>query len=180
MIRFDSQKCINNLKTVLGLALYKAAKLYIEEAKSSMLTSEGRESIQDIDLNDVKIVSNVISVMVTGGAYAAMDHFGTGSLMDRNNPALPDYMASELWNPARNDYYIAGRPKGYYTNIFGKRMYSAGKREGQNIEFMRDVNPMPPSYALETAARWLRINEISKIVKDTISQFDFSLFFIEK
>ena len=59
----------------------------LADAKQGMQTPEGKESLQ---AGEVELVANVITVSLVGGAWAAMDEFGTGSLMDSNNPALGD------------------------------------------------------------------------------------------
>ena len=82
-----------------------------------MLTPEGKESLH---ADEIEVLGNFITAQVVGGAYAAMDNFGKGSLMDENNPALESYKNSGLWNPVRHDTTIRGRPKGQYTNIFGE------------------------------------------------------------
>jgi hypothetical protein len=170
---------ITGLRAYLGLALFKIAKEYEAEVKSHMLTPEGRESVEDVNPADVKIVADVLTVMVIGGPDAVMDNYGTGSLMDRNNPALRWYMyESGLWNPQRMGLEIAGRPKGWYTNIYGERQFSSGRAEGQVVEGMQlkngeTIEPMPPSRAFETAMKWLVNGRIQKRIMEAISSFPF-------
>jgi len=176
---FDSKRCISQLSAYLGLALYKAAKEYLDLARSHMQTPEGAGSLQDISPNDVIYVAHAISVLVVGGAYAAMDNYGKGSLMDIDNPALEAYMNSDLWNPARETTEIVGRPESTYADIFGRTVKSSGKREGQSLEPPHGpFEPMPPSHALETAARWMEQEYFAEIVSHAISIFNFNEFFV--
>ncbi len=180
---FNANACIIALKMYLSTALFEAAKRFLDEARSHMLTPEGANSLQDISLDDVKIIADIIAITVVGGAYAAMDNYGTGSMMDRSNPALQKYIGSELWNPQRFGYTVVGRPAGTYTNIFGEQVVSKGKLEGREIEYPAYRGkyafvPHPPSHALETTARWMTNGEIQNIVKSVLEKFPFHLFFI--
>ncbi|WAH35046.1 hypothetical protein [Alicyclobacillus dauci] len=70
-----------------------------------------------------------------------MAEWGSGSLMDRLNPGLVDYMNSELWNPLReaNGDAITGRAKGPYIGLDGM-VHNAhtGILAGRNLEQLRD------------------------------------------
>lgn len=138
-----------------------------------MRTPEGAESLE---LGQIEELANYFSAQIIGGAYAVMDNYGTGSKMSlEENPALDDYKNSELWNPARKGDGIVGRPKGHYINIFGETQYSQGKKEGELLE--EKYPPSPPSFAIETALRWLSADgtlqtEISNIVQN----FNFARF----
>lgn len=149
-----------------------------------MTTRDGAESMQEVDPETIKDVAETLSILVVGGAYAAMDNYGTGSLMDKNNPALNEYQNSGLWNPSRPDATIRGRPQGSYVNIFGEEDYSRGFREGQDLEKAYRAGGkmnlwlLPPSHALETAARWMKTGYIQETVRRAIAVFDFSPYFI--
>jgi len=138
-----------------------------------MRTPEGAESIE---MGEVEELANYLSAKIIGGAYAAMDNYGTGSKMSlEENPALEDYKNSELWNPARKGDGIVGRPKGSYTNIFGETQYSQGKKEGKLLE--EKYPPNPPSFAVETALRWLsRDGTLQNEINNVVKNFDFSRF----
>lgn len=108
----------------------------------------------DFDLEEAKIKSrNLIASKVVFYAEAIMDSFGTGSLMDKNNPYLQEYIASGQWNPERNDTIIVGRPEGEYENIFGETVTSGGFMAGVNIEGFANVKP--PKYTIQNAEKWL-------------------------
>lgn len=147
----------------------------LADAKQGMLTSEGAESLQ---AGDVKMVANVITVSIVGGAWAAMDEFGTGSEMDLFNPALPDYMRSKMWNPARgNDTTIRSRPNAPgQIDIFGRPVNGKGKG-GVDLEELGIVDAQPPSHAIETAMRWMKNGRMKEKIKETIAYFPFSKYF---
>jgi hypothetical protein len=177
-IRFSSQLCVESLRISLSMALYKVASAYINEVRASMQTPEGADDIEDISLDDVDFVATAVAVTVVGGAWAVMDNYGKGSLMDTTNPALDDYRNSELWNPARHGYEIVGRPEGWYTNIFGEQVYSKGGLEGKNIERYRGKEPIFPSYAFQVAARWLENYRFAEVINNVLEEFSFAPFFI--
>jgi hypothetical protein len=165
------------LKVSLTSAMKQLQEEFLAEAQQKMLTSEGKQSLHDDDINDI---ASVITVGIVGGAYAAMDEFGKGSSMDMSNPALQDYMNGPLWNPARgSDPTIRSRSRGTYTNIFGQQVESRSNIPGINLE-EKDAKyaPSPPSHAIQTAARWMENGRIQTVIKETISAFPFSKFII--
>jgi len=175
MLKFYYPACFEALKKEIKLAIIRLQRIFLEEAKSGMRTPEGAESLE---LGEIEELANYYSAKIIGGAYAAMDNYGTGSLMadTDENPALKEYMESGLWNPVREDKAIVGRPEGQYTNIFGEIQYSSGRKEGELLE--EKYPPSPPSYAIETALRWMVTdgtldNEIQNIIRN----FDFSKYF---
>ena len=173
MLKFNSTACFEALKAEIKVAIVKLQKIFLEEAKSGMRTPEGAESLE---LWDIEELTNYFSAKIIGGAYAAMDNYGTGSKMSlEENPALDDYKNSELWNPARKGDGIVGRPKGEYITIFGETQYSQGKKEGELLE--EKYPPSPPSFAIETALRWLSADgTLQKELNNIIQNFDFSRF----
>lgn len=168
-IKFDSQGCILALKQELMFSMKQLQQELLNEAKQRMNTPEGRESLTDGDITDI---ANVISVSIVGGAFAAMDSYGTGSLMDESNPALADYKNSDLWNPARRDNKIRTRPAGTYTNIFGETRVGRGKG-GYDLEVAGKVIPTPPSHAIQNAVRWLRNGRMQRLIKETLAMFNY-------
>ena len=172
MLKFNSTACFEALKAEIKVAIVKLQKIFLEEAKSGMRTPEGAESLE---LWNIEELANYFSAQIIGGAYAVMDNYGKGSLMDENNPALDDYKNSELWNPAREGNSIVGRPKGSYTNIFGETQYSQGKKEGELLE--EKYPPSPPSFAIETALRWIvEDGTLQKELNNIMRNFDMSRF----
>lgn len=142
----------------------------LDEAKSKMRTPEGAESLTD---DEIKDIANVISVSIVGGAWAAIDEFGTGSLMDENNPALSSYKGGDLWNPARTDNKIRTRPAGPYTDIFGNQKIGRAPIAGVDLEAVGAYSPTPPSHAIRDAARWMGNFKMQKRIRNTLALFPF-------
>jgi hypothetical protein len=113
-----------------------------------------------------------------------MDEFGTGSLMDRSNPALDTYRQSELWNPHRgkhgpDDTAIRSRQAGPYMNIFGDQVVSHAPRPGFNLERLGGkYTPQPPSRAMRTAARWMAAGRAEDIWRKALATFPWGRFII--
>lgn len=148
----------------------------LAEAKQSMLTPEGSDSLYDEEIKDI---AGVIIAGISGGAWAVMDEFGTGSEMDLFNPALPDYMANNMWNPARgNDTTIRSRPNASgQRNIFGEPVNGIGKG-GVDLEALGIVDAQPPSRAIETAMRWMKNGRFRQVIHQTVKAFPFGRFII--
>ncbi len=145
------------------------------EAQQNMLTPEGRESLHEEEIKDV---ASVIVASIAGGAWAAMDEFGYGSLMDESNPALEQYRNSAMWNPARHDTKIRSRPNALgQVDIFGRPVRGKGKG-GHDLEAKGIVSPSPPSHAIQTAARWMRDHRMREKIKETVRRFPFGNFIV--
>lgn len=128
---------------------------YFNSVVSSMRTSSGSGdvTVESEDKGD-RLIRQII-----GGAFAVLDSWGSGSLMATDNPALQDYMNSDLWNPARPKTPgapITGRPQGEYTDVFGESAYSSGAMEGLNLEQMPNspIKPQAPSGAFQDTDKW--------------------------
>ncbi len=147
----------------------------LDEAKSKMQTPEGAESLTD---GEIEELANIISVTIVGGAWAAMDEFGTGSLMDESNPALSIYKGSDLWNPARADNKIRTRPAGPYTDIFGNQKIGRAPIAGVDLEAIGAYSPTPPSHAIRDATRWMKNFKMQKTIKNTLALFPFGKYII--
>ncbi len=142
----------------------------LAESKQRMLTPEGIESLHEDEIRDI---ANVIVASISGGAWAAMDEFGTGSLMDATNPALADYKGSDAWNPARQDNKIRTRPDAEgQVDIFGNPVNGHGKG-GYDLEKEGKVMAMPPSHAIETAMRHMKDDRMREVIHNTVKSFPF-------
>jgi len=169
-IKFDSQACVTALKQELIFDMIKLQKELLNEAKQNMLTPEGAESLYDEDIVDI---ANVIIASISGGAWAVMDEFGTGSYMDRKNPALDNYRKSKSWNPARDVATILSRPdQPGQVDIFGNSVNGRGKG-GVDLEKIGVVEAMPPSHSIETATRWMANGRFKFVIKTTLATFNY-------
>ena len=176
-IRFDGQACADFLYLNLVGAMKQLQQELLNEAKQGMLTREGAESLHE---DEIKDIAGVIVAGIVGGAWAAMDEWGTGHMLDTSNPALQDYKNSPLWNPLRqDDNYVRGRPAGTYTDIFGEQRTSTGKMAGRIIEYpYGKFVPNPPSHAIQTAMRWMQNRRFKKKIQETVQNFPFGKFLI--
>ncbi len=181
-VRFDSAACIAAFRSHIIATLLVIQEEYKVLAESHMLTSEGR---QDLTSEEIALVGEFIMANVVGGAWAAMDEWGSGSLLDESNPALNDYKNSALWNPLRRDNRIVGRGKGSYTNIFGEQQTSSGNMAGLDLEYLAaqgelqfDIRVQPPSHAMQTAARWMINGRLQTILREAIAAFPWGNFII--
>lgn len=114
-------------------------------------------------------------------AEAIMQSFGTGSKADTRSieSYWDEYKNSELFNKSRNGTYIAGRKKGYYTDIYGDQQKTGGTLEGQNIEGMTfpdtgKITPRKPTYSIQNAENWIIRNSETRIerrIKMEVEQF---------
>lgn len=166
VISYDVNKMAVDFQAHLLRYVLQLRKELLDEAKQGMNTREGAD---DLTEGEIKAVVGLVSGSIIGGPWAVMDDWGTGSKMDPNNPALDEYKRSELWNPARHDHAIRGRPKGTYKDIFGRTQYSSGIREGVNLEHRYE--PQQPSHALQTAQRWMMNGRFQWMLQKAVSSF---------
>jgi len=188
-IRFDTFNCLLELSVYIMSALKKIQKVYMDDARAGMKFPRARE---ELTAGELEVLSGRMAITVIGGPWVAMDEYGTGSLMDADNPAYEDYVNSFLFNPLRRrreyglqGYPKVGRPKGSYVDIFGRTMHSSGKFAGLDLERLaeRGVLPKtflatPPTKALRTAARWMQNGEAVKILQETLATFPWGKFFV--
>lgn len=177
-MRFNAKKAEAVLRQRLLAALAQLQEEFLNEIRSHTKMPEAAESWHEGDIGEI---GNVLWAEVVGGAWAAMDSWGTGSLMDTSNPALADYMASDLWNPARTGTTIVTRPSGTWTDIFGETHHKGGNHPGgYDLERAGKVQPQPPSHALETAARWMKQGRVQRVLQQVIADMPWHQFFEEE
>lgn len=146
---------------------------YMQSVINQMRTQSGAGdvTVESEDKGD-RLIRQII-----GGAFAVMDSWGTGSLMDTSNPTLNDYMNSDLWNPARSKTPgapITGRPEGEYTDVFGELAYSSGAMEGLNLEQMPNspIKPQTPSGAFQDTDKFfVAENTMVEVVQEKTREF---------
>lgn len=181
-LKFNKELAAAHLRRDFIVALTILQKELLEEARQDMRTSEGAN---DLTFEDIKEVAGVIVAQIVGGPWATIDEFGTGSLMDPDNPFLDEYRNSELWNPARHDNIIRGRPKGRQKTMFGER-YFKGNAPGVNLERLARAGvidekylPQRPSKAIRTAFRWMQQGRFQKIIMDVLQAFPWYKYFTD-
>lgn len=91
-------------------------------------------------------------------ADAIVESYGTGSVADTGTQSFWNEYAKNNpnFNPSRDGKYITGRPKGWYTDIWGEDRYSTGALEGLVIEgdFDGKIKPISPNYSIQNAEAW--------------------------
>ena len=165
-------------------ALKQMQREFMDQARSESMSGQ---AIEELSEGEFEFISSAITITVIGGPWVAMNEFGTGSLLDRSNPALQEYINSDLFNPVRliADFAILGRPKGSYTNIFGRSVESSGNLSGVNLERLAKKGvlpdsflPTPPRRSLETAARWMAQSRAVEILQGEIGAFPWGEFIV--
>ena len=180
-VRFEHAACVLALKQHLLATLLLMREEYlaetIVEARRNMWSREGVESLHE---GEIEALTGWLATSIVGGAYAAMEEFGRGSRMDRDNPALPGYMESKQWNPYReDDLAIRSRKAGPYKNIFGETVVSTAKNPGYNLEQKGGkYAPQPPRHALQTTARWMMTGRAQEIWQTALTTFPWGRFII--
>lgn len=166
-LRFNSSAAAGGLRQAVNRAADKCLEDFYTEIENKMNTSEGKTDLQRMSENE----ENIFRRRVIGQAHAIIDSYGKGSIMDTTNPFWSQYRHSSLWNPRRNSSTIVGRPKGYYINIFGRKVWSSGRKAGLNVE--EKIKPQSPSYAFQQAEIWWCTSggRITEILNAEISQW---------
>ncbi len=187
-VRFDYNGCIIALRLSIMKALKQMQKEYMEQAKSEGMGSHARGELAE---GEFEFISSAIAITVIGGPWVVMNEFGTGSLLDLSNPALADYIRSDLFNPIRRiamggiGFARVGRAKGTYVDIFGKTVKTSGKLAGVNLEWLAEKGklpksflPTPPRKSLETAARWMAQKRASEILQEAVATVPWGNFIV--
>ncbi len=160
----------------------------MEQARSEKMSPEASSELSE---GDFEFIAGAISITVIGGPWVVMNEWGTGSLLDESNPALAEYIRSDLFNPLRRitmrsmGFAKVGRAKGSYVNIFGETVTSSGRLAGRNLEKLAEAGklrksflPTPPRKSLETAARWMSQKRAAEILQEAIATFPWGNFLV--
>jgi len=146
-ITFDKTGFQKKLEQELKRILEKEGELVLRETQLKLKSDEARASFKaDGIVSQLAVeTTNILYYQFTGGADFIMDEWGTGSSMDKDNPALDAYKKSIYWNKARDnppkgseENAILTRPKddypkGEYTTVYGKPR-TARTKGGVDIE----------------------------------------------
>lgn len=134
-------------------------------------TKSGLKFSSDSEMESAKLESKGhITARVIFNALAILESYGTGSKMDKSNPALNEYFQSKFINPLRQGYEIVGRPYGQYTDIFGREQISSGSMAGTSVENIFPAKE--PSYSIQNAEKWLKQGgRINRLLNDKIKLF---------
>ncbi len=174
-VMFDKMACLSALRTCLATAIKKAQQEYLNEIRSGVKQAGAGE---DWEASDIEEAAGFIAGEVIGGAWAILDTYGRGSLMDTSNPALGEYRNSEYWNPARQDLAIRSRPnKPGQINIFGESVNGLGKG-GHLLEDKPGFEPWPPSKAFQVATQVMENGRFCEIVQQAVDSFPWGDFVI--
>jgi hypothetical protein len=184
VFKFDSIAAKVALEKKLYEALLNLQEEALKDAQTKMKTPRGAKGLNK---EEIKKVASILTGEIIGNAWSVLDEFGKGSLMDRDNPALDDYINSDFWNPLRdtNDLAVRGRPKGSYIDFFGNKRESSGRLAGVNLEALAEQGKLPqsflpqyPSHALRDAIRWIGAGRIQKILSNVIVTFPWLDYFV--
>ncbi len=133
-------------------------KEIIEREYSHYPSSMGKadiDTIKQIAREEVSLVFKAI------GQRALILEYGKGSKMDRDNPALDNYMNSDIFNKNRTDLEIRTRPKGIYYDLDGVPHES---KTNANRELESSGNkkyaPIKPEHIVREAIK----NQLKKIM----------------
>lgn len=166
VLKFNVDACMKALfEKIIQLADALIDEMY---ADSTQGMTDGEKA--SVDVEYAKYAEGRIKSQIIYGALAIMKSYGTGSKMDKDNPALEAYMNSSKWNPLRSKttLEIVGRSAGEdgkYENIFDKpgekSGWTSGKLAGLNVEHI--VQPREPTNVIKKMEEKYGINSIARM-----------------
>ena len=182
MLKFDKQGLANEILEKLEAELPAALTAWKNEVISFMNYNEFKKNAEldyEIEREGKKVIA-----YLKANTYVLADSYGTGSLMLLDNPGYQAYKNSEDWNKLRRSNTIAGREKGYYTDIFGRGHHTSGSKAGDPLEGVQvragyTINPVAPSRAVEAAMGWLYRTYLPRAYSLAIKKVDFGKYLIE-
>lgn len=183
-IYFDKDKLMKDYLNFFYAELAGALISWKEEVLSGMTSEFAKKHGPKVSF-ELDIYAKGVTAYLKANPAVLMDSYGTGSLMDENNPGLQEYMNSERWNPARTGKAIVGRPEGDYINVFGQEKYSSGYLEGLPLEGTETMTgfkfkAIPPSGTLKNAKKRLFDTYLKAAYRNALKHMKFSNYIIEK
>lgn len=170
--------------------LTKELSLATDSFKADMLREQGNlgKKYGTAEVEMRKMQDRIVFLLKVNRAFLA-DNYGTGSLMDINNPGFSEYLASGLWNPYRTGLSIVSRGAGQrYVNFAGKTIIPKG-RGGIPLEYRRfkqprggwiEIRPIRPSHAYEWAQQWFEKSYLPRAINNTLRTLNISKHLIFK
>jgi hypothetical protein len=165
--------------------IFDALKRVQDEALTGVIANEGTpEALDDWQKSEIAQVAYTLTCSIIGGAWATMDEWGTGSKMDPLNPALDEYVGSELWNEYRPGHAIRTRKAGPYKNIFGETEVSEATRPGVDLEALARRYPerdfkmrvIEPSHALQNEMNYMKAGRFQEVMMEVVKDFPWGSF----
>lgn len=133
-----------------------------------------------------RVTKDTILFVISGkGQRALLMEYGKGSLLDRSNPYLSEYIQWEGFNYDRllQGFAILGRPKGKYKDLDNKTHFSGGNLAGKNLEEILGsknpkYQPFPAFHVIRNAVcgedgNGGMLNAILNDIADVISFYNF-------
>lgn len=169
-LTFNTAGAWNYLTQCLTEAVERIMDWYVNELSGggtgSGLSGEG---LAATEIGEAKKIGEAMIVkQVSFYADAIVESYGTGSLADTGEYSFWKEYASQKgangFNPSRTTKYIVGRPRGSYSDLWGKRHSTWGSAEGVNLEGrsyrdstgrLKTIYPIKPNYAIQNAEKRL-------------------------
>ena len=184
-LRLDYKRLINDYILYFKEELKFALEDWEIEVKAHIMSDFIKKHGNPQVNTYIKEESNCLIGFLEANPAVLADSYGTGSLMDiQNNVLYKEYRNSNLWNPARKDKKIVGRPEGKYIDIFGKEKYSSGYMEGTNLEYVKlnngfQIEPIPPN-SIKIANDLLYNTYLRVAFDNAIRKINFSKYLVEE
>ena len=157
----------NEVDEAINKAIDEVAPTIVKIIKSEY--SHYPASLGKADVNTVKkIAKEEIELVFNAiGQRALILEYGRGSSMDRDNPALDEYMRSDVFNRNRIGLEIRTRPKGVYYDLDGNPHVS---HTNVNRDLEKTDNskyaPLKPEHIVREA-----IKQNLKKIMETVSDY---------
>lgn len=163
---FDAEGCYQAFLDYMVSKMDEIMRGFYQEA-TSLLSTEGKAAsellpteIKKGDFTSPGQAEAYIIGKMKFYADAIVESYGTGSLSASGSQSYWDEYVNNNpnFNQSRVGRFITGRPKGWYTNIWGEEKYSKGTLEGKIIEFDNvpesNIKPIKANYSIQNAEKW--------------------------